>query len=194
LATGPNLSLKSAVAKYLHERLQIGLVQSAYVGPILDADGKTSSEHRARRRERLLRLVDVYLEDGLPILVDAAFHHKDARGAFYEHLLSLDRTINIVVLFCHSYDPEVREFRRLQRETAASPLEVETVSRKGAQESVSEYESPLDASADNLRYPVISVDTDHYSVRATNLCGHRDAGTIEEIETILRAAFAVGEV
>lgn len=194
LATGPNLSLKSVIAKYLHERLQIGLIQSAYLGPIVDTRGLTSASRRARRRDRLRQLLNVYLDDGLPVLVDAAFHHRSDRFQLYSRLSQATEHINVMLLYCHSRDVEIREFRRVQRSTALSPLEVETVSSQGALASLREYESPLDDTRERMLNPILDVDTDHYRVEAVNLASHPDHGTLAEIVTLLRKAFATGEI
>lgn len=186
--TGPVLSMKSVVANYLHRFLKIGVVESAYYGPAI-FKSRTDEELRRMRQIRVLKAARIFAEANLPVIVDAAFHRRKDRLRFARQFRAGMRS-DLVVLCCHSRDPQLREFRRLHRNKDRLPFEVERQYKKDADQLLRIYEEPTKQEP----YPSLHFDPDRNTARLCNLSVARPE--IQELlnqllETVLYGA-AIG--
>jgi len=199
LMTGPALSMKSVIAYYLHRCLKIGLIESAYLGPALNADGITDDLLRKKRRSRLSKIVDIYLQDKLPVIVDAAFHRAKDRISFIELLEQNYPEICIFMVCCISKNKLRREYRRVDRAAKEESFEIDPLSRIEARRLLQEYDEPFNEKfpVSGKKLPIIFVDTDNYKVELRNVSSnseHRILKEMKNIEQKLDRAFAVGQL
>jgi hypothetical protein len=137
----------------------MGIVESAYYGAV-GSNKLTDENLRENRRERVLKATLVFAQDGLPVIVDTAFHRQQDRLKFVERLRDNGSINEIIGLCCYAKDPDVRERRRQYRNTSTEPLEVEHQSAEDAKEMLAHYEFP----SDKEPYPFVYFDTDRFEV------------------------------
>lgn len=170
VCTGPTLSLKSTTTFQLHRQLKIGLVEAAYYGAAT-REGRTDETLRLKRRERVKRAALVYADDGLAVIIDAAFHRKADRLKFVRDLRASPPNVGspneVICLCCYCFNPEKRRARMKRRNQALNDpiraydaLEVQESIEEEAEERLAEYEMPT---ADEP-YPILFFDTDTKAV------------------------------
>ncbi|MFO0830393.1 MAG: hypothetical protein U0637_00990 [Phycisphaerales bacterium] len=139
--TGPTLSKKSVIANYLHLRLRVGLIESAFLGPYARRNVPDDALRDARRR-RLTALARVYVKDELPVIVDSAFGTRKSRREFVSAMSKTNSTVNYLFVCCYSADSVLREIRRSDRERRDDAREVQSLTRAESDRLLLSYEDP----------------------------------------------------
>lgn len=179
ILSGPNLSLKSTVAHYLRRALKIPAVESGYLPSAFNADGTLSELLRRKRRQFLTSIASHFAGLRLGLIIDAAFHSRSDRSVFYRDLLAVNTDIAIILLYVHCDDPEVREYRRVRRNSNALSTEKEAVSAEEVVLSLDRYEKPeAETQPDGREIPIIEVDTARMLVRPYGRAAPADEGHI----------------
>lgn len=170
LMTGPALSMKTVVANYLHLVLKVGLVESAYLGPVLDTSGRTNEVLRQKRRERMISITEVYLRVKLPVILDGAFHRRKDRAKVLDVVAYNYPETWLLTLCCVSRDERRREFRRIERANQREAFELEPLSIEESKRLLDDYEMPSEDihPLTGEKMPIIFFDTDNFNANCIN--------------------------
>lgn len=166
MLTGPALSMKTILSNYLHRRLRMPLVESAYLGYALNSDGNTDEKYRFVRRERLKKIVESHLIQNIPVIIDGAFHRERDRNTFISHFQKNYPFFDIIVVWCMSDDETIRSIRRIDRNDHRWELETHQLSENEAKRLLAEFEPPQTLIEGNI--PIIKFDSDSFKVKLIN--------------------------
>lgn len=115
LMAGPPLCLKSTLADYLQQALDLALVRTSCLGVSTDDPSINKRRFRSRRHKRLSRIVSEYAAMGLGMIVDSGFGRAEYRRRM---LRTLGRAqpdnqppYSIVFVYCNVEDERCLKVR-----------------------------------------------------------------------------------
>ncbi len=102
MTNGYTACLKTTVARRIADELEVPLIEAYRLGKVVTSSGVVSNEKRDARYKIIAEITKIYLQNGIPVVIDATFNFRRWREYIYEITKQYPVSDTVIVkCFCH---------------------------------------------------------------------------------------------